>query len=193
MSFLRPAYDFTLQQAEKPWARWSLFGVSFAESSFFPIPPDVLLLPMALADRARAYQLALICTIGSVLGALLGYAIGYWFFATIGQWLIETYHLQAAFDRFREEFNHWGVWIILGKGLTPIPFKLVTIASGVAHFALLPFILSSIITRGMRFFLVAWLAKRYGAPIQKFVEKYLTWVSLGVLAVIIFGFWLVLH
>lgn len=192
MSFLRPLYDWTLRQAEKPWARWTLAGVSFAESSFFPIPPDVLLLPMALADRARAYQLALICTIASVMGGFLGYAIGSLLYHTVGQWIIETYHLQAAFDKFHEEFTQWGVWIIIGKGLTPIPYKLVTIASGVAKFPLLAFTLSSVVTRGMRFFLVAFLVRKFGEPIRIFVEKYLTWVALGVLLLIVFGFWLVL-
>jgi len=192
MSVFRPLYDWTMRQAEKPWARYTLFGVSFAESSVFPIPPDALLLPMALADRARAYMLAAICTAGSVLGGLLGYAIGAFLLATVGLWVIETYHLQEGFNRFHDEFNKWGTWVIILKGFTPIPFKLVTIASGAAHFPIVPFVLASIATRGARFFLVAWLAKRFGAPIQRFVEKYLTWVLLGFLLLIVLGFWLVL-
>lgn len=192
MSVFRPLYDWTLRQAEGRHASAALFLVAFAESSFFPLPPDVMLLPMALARRDRAYRYALICTIGSVLGGLLGYAIGAFFFATLGQWIIDVYHLEEGFRRFHDQFNAWGVWIILAKGLTPIPFKLVTIASGVALLPLVPFTLASLATRGARFFLIAFLVRRFGAPIQVFVEKYLTWIALGVLAAIVFGFWLVL-
>jgi len=192
MSPFRSLYDWTYRQAESPYASWILFAVAFAESSFFPIPPDVLLLPLALADREKAWRFAFICTVGSVLGAFLGYAIGALLYESLGQWIINAYHLQDAFQRFHEEFNKWGVWIILGKGLTPIPFKLVAIASGVADLPLMPFTLASIVTRGARFYLVAWLLRRFGESIRKFVEKYLTWVSLAVLAVILLGFWMVL-
>ncbi len=190
---IRALYDWTLKQAEGPYAAVVLFVVAFAESSFFPLPPDVLLLPMALACRDKAYRYALICTVGSVLGGLLGYAIGAMFYATFGAWIIETYHLQDAFKRFHDGFNEWGVWIILAKGLTPIPFKLVTIASGVAHLDLVAFVLAATATRALRFYLVALLVRRFGAPIKEFVERYLTWVALGVLLIIIFGFWIVLH
>ncbi len=193
MSPIRSLYDWTLKQAEGRHASWVLFGVAFAEASFFPLPPDILLLPMALAKRERAFRYALICTIGSVLGGLLGYAIGAALYESVGQWIINTYHMQEAFQRFHDGFNEWGAAIILGKGLTPIPFKLVTIASGVAGLNLIVFVLASILTRGARFFLVAWLVRKYGAPIRAFIERYLTWVALGVLLVIIFGFWLVLH
>ncbi len=193
MRLIRSAYDWALRQSEKRSARWILFFVAFAESSVFPLPPDALLLPMCLARREQALRLAAICTLGSVLGGLLGYAIGALLFETVGQWVVDTYHLQAGFEKFQQGFNEWGVWIILAKGLTPIPYKLVTIASGVAHFPLLPFILASIATRGLRFFIVAALIMKFGAPIQVFVEKYLTWVALGLLAMIVFGFWLVLY
>lgn len=192
MSLIRSVYDWSLRQSEKPSARWILFAVAFAESSVFPLPPDALLLPMCIARRDDALRLAAICTLGSVLGGLLGYAIGALLFETVGQWVVTTYHLQAGFEKFQQGFNEWGVWIILAKGLTPIPYKLVTIASGVAHFPLLSFFLASIATRGLRFFVVAALIQKYGAPIQVFVEKYLTWVALGLLAMIAFGFWLVL-
>ncbi len=192
MSPIRSLYDWTLRQANGPYASFVLFAIAFAESSFFPIPPDVLLLPMALANRAKAWRYALICTVGSVFGGLLGYAIGAWFYATLGAWIIETYHLQEAFARFHDEFNKWGVYVILAKGLTPIPFKLVTIASGVAALPLLSFVVACIITRAARFFLVAGLVRKFGEPIRTFVEKYLNWVALGVLVAIVFGFWLVL-
>jgi membrane protein YqaA with SNARE-associated domain len=113
--------------------------------------------------------------------------------ATLGQWIVDTYHLQNAFQTFHDQFNKYGVAIILAKGLTPIPFKLVTIASGAAGLNLGAFVLAAAVTRGARFFFVSWLIRRYGAPIQKFIEKYLTWVALAVLAAIVFGFWLVLH
>jgi len=192
MSPIRSLYDWCLRRADGPYASFVLFAIAFAESSFFPIPPDVLLLPMALANRAKAWRYALICTAGSVLGGFLGYAIGAWFYATLGQWIIETYHLQDAFARFHDEFNKWGVYVILAKGLTPIPFKLVTIASGVAALPLVAFALACLATRAARFYLVAGLARKFGEPIRVFVEKYLNWVALGVLAAIVFGFWLVL-
>lgn len=192
MSPVRSLYDWTLRQAEGPYASFVLFAIAFAESSFFPIPPDVLLLPMALAAREKAWRYALICTVGSVLGGLLGYAIGAWLYESVGQWIINTYHLQEAFQRFHDEFNEWGVYVILAKGLTPIPFKLVTIASGVAALPIVPFVLAAIVTRAARFYLVAGLVRKFGEPIRTFVEKYLNWVALGVLVVIIFGFWLVL-
>ena len=190
---IRSVYDWSIRQSEKPSARWILFSVAFAESSFFPLPPDALLLPMCLAQRKDALRLAAICTMGSVLGGLLGYAIGACLYETIGQWIVTTYHLEAGFAKFQQGFNEWGVWIILAKGLTPIPYKLVTIASGVANFPLLPFFLASLLTRGARFFIVAALLKKFGEPIKIFVEKYLTWVALGLLGLIVFGFWLVMH
>lgn len=184
---LRKLYDWVMAQADKTHARWTLFWVSFAESSVFPIPPDAMLLPMALADRKNWLRLTFICTAGSVLGGLLGYVLGYFFFETAGQWVVQTYHLESAFQKFHDGFNEYGVWIILAKGLTPIPYKLVTIASGVAHFPLLPFILASILTRGLRFLLVAYLAYKFGDPVREFVEKYLNWVAFGFLAVIVLG------
>ncbi|MDD2326013.1 MAG: DedA family protein [Alphaproteobacteria bacterium] len=192
MSPVRSLYDWTLRQAEGPYASFVLFAVAFAESSFFPIPPDVLLLPMTLARRERAWRYALICTLGSVIGGLLGYAIGALLYESVGQWIIQTYHMQEAFQRFHDEFNEWGVYVILAKGLTPIPFKLVTIASGVAALPLVPFVLAAVVTRAARFYLVAGLVRKFGEPIRTFVEKYLNWVALGILVVIVFGFWLVL-
>lgn len=191
-STVRKFYDYLIRQSEGPYASIVLFIVAFAESSFFPVPPDVMLLPMALACREKAYKYAFICTAGSVIGGLFGYAIGAFFYATLGQWIIDTYHLADAFQRFHDEFNKWGIWIIIGKGFTPIPFKLVTIASGLAGLNIVAFVLSSIVTRAGRFYLVAFLAKRFGLPIKTFIEKHLPWVLLGILALIVFGFWLAL-
>jgi membrane protein YqaA with SNARE-associated domain len=148
---------------------------------------------MVVARRDKAWRLASVCTVGSVLGGLLGYGIGALAMETVGQWVVNTYHLQNAFQTFHDQFNKWGVWIILAKGLTPIPFKLVTIASGVARLNLTAFFLASIVTRGARFFLIAALVYKFGEPIRTFIEKYLTWVALAVLAAIVGGFWLVLR
>ena len=189
---IRPIYDWVLRQAEKPYAEWILFGIAFAEASFFPLPPDILLLPMTIARRDKAWRLAALCTAGSVIGGLLGYGIGALAMATLGQWIVDTYHLQNAFQNFHDQFNKYGVLIILAKGLTPIPFKLVTIASGVAGLNLIAFVLAAIVTRGARFFLIAALVRKFGEPIRDFIEKYLTWVALCVLVAIAAGFWIVL-
>jgi membrane protein YqaA with SNARE-associated domain len=190
---IRKMYDWVLRQAEKPYAEWILFGIAMAEASVFPLPPDVLLLPMAIERREKAWRLAAVCLAGSVLGGLVGYGIGVFAMATLGQWVIDTYHLQSAFQAFHDGFNKWGVWIILAKGLTPIPFKLVTIASGVARLNLVSFVLAAAATRALRFFLIAALVRKYGEPIKTFIEKYLTWVALGVLVAIVGGFWVVLR
>jgi membrane protein YqaA with SNARE-associated domain len=151
--------------------------VSFIESSFFPIPPDVMLLPMVLARPDRAWSIALVCTVTSVAGGVLGYGIGYYLFETLGRWVIDLYGYQEGFDAFRQAYAEWGLWIILIKGMTPIPYKLVTIASGAAAFDFPTFVAASILTRGVRFFLVAALLKYFGPPIRGFVERRLTLVT----------------
>lgn len=185
---LRRFYDWTMNLAHHRQALWALAAVSFAESSFFPIPPDAMLIPMVLADRKKAWLYAGVCTAASVAGALLGYWIGYELYATVGQWIIKTYGVEAKVQESIAAFNEYGLWIILIKGLTPIPYKIVTIASGVAHFALMPFVLASIVTRGFRFFLVAALLYRFGQPIRDFIEKRLTLVTTAFLAIVIGGF-----
>ena len=149
----------------------SMAIVSFAESSFFPIPPDVMLVPMMLARRDRIWTIALICTLASVAGALFGYAIGYFLYQTVGVWVIEFYGLQQAAADFHKEFERWGAAIVLVLGITPIPYKLATIASGLAKFDLVIFVVSSLVARGARFFLLGALIHHFGAPIQNFVEK----------------------
>jgi membrane protein YqaA with SNARE-associated domain len=185
---LRKLYDWTLDLAARPHAVRALAVVSFAESSFFPIPPDVLLIPVVLAQRARAWFIAGVCTIASVLGGLAGYAIGYYLFETVGQWVINLYGLQDKAVQFQQFYDEWGLWVILIKGLTPIPFKLVTIVSGAAHFDLLTFFVASMVTRGGRFYIVAALLKYFGPPIQAFVEKRLTLVFTVFLIGLIGGF-----
>jgi membrane protein YqaA with SNARE-associated domain len=185
---LRSWYDWVIRMSEHPKALWTLAGVSFAESSFFPIPPDLMLIPMVVAQRAKAWLIAGVCTIASVLGGFLGYAIGYFFFETLGKWVIDLYGLHGGFAEFQNQFNEYGLWIILIKGLTPIPYKLVTIASGAAHFDLLTFGLASLITRGGRFYLVAGLLYLIGQPARVFVEKHLTLVTTAFAAIIVLGF-----
>jgi membrane protein YqaA with SNARE-associated domain len=192
MSVFRPLYDWALLQAKKPYAKHLLFFVAMIEPCLIPIPPDILLIPMVIARREKAYKFALICTIGSVLGGLIGYGIGALGMATIGKQIVEAYNLQSAFEMGRAEFHKWGMLIILAKGFTPIPFIIVAIISGMTHFNLGVFIFSATLTRGGRFFLEAFLIRKFGAPVQNFIEKYLTWIALGVLAVIVGGVWLVL-
>jgi membrane protein YqaA with SNARE-associated domain len=181
-------YDLTMSLASHRHAMRVLAVISFAESSFFPIPPDAMLIPMVLAHRDRAWAMAAVCTIASVLGGILGYAIGYFLFEAVGRPILDFYGYQEEFQRFADAYNEWGLWIILIKGLTPIPYKLVTIASGVAHFDPTVFILASIATRGARFFLVAALLRRFGPPIRTFVEKNLTAVATTALLLIVGGF-----
>ncbi|MFW2829345.1 YqaA family protein [Sphingomonas sp. ID0503] len=181
-------YDWTLRLAGHRHAESSLALISFSESVFFPVPADVMLVPMVIARPDRAWRIATICTIASVLGGVLGYMVGYFLFATVGKWVIDLYGLGHAFSQYHDFYAKWGATIILVKGLTPIPYKLVTIASGVAKFNFGIFLLTSAITRGARYFIVAALLKRYGTPIQAFIEKRLTLVSLGVLALIVGGF-----
>ena len=185
---MRRLYDWVIRLAGHPRAIPAMGVVSFAESSFFPIPPDVMLVPMILANRQKAFTIAFVCTVCSVLGGLLGYAIGYYFFETIGAWVVKTYGLQAGLEKFRDEFTRYGTWVILIKGLTPIPYKLVTIASGAAHFDLFTFVWASIVTRGARFFLVAALLWKFGEPIRAFIEKRLTLVMWLFLFALVGGF-----
>jgi membrane protein YqaA with SNARE-associated domain len=187
-AMFRALYDWVLRMAHHRHALPILALVSFAESSFFPIPPDAMLLPMVLARRDRAWRIATVCTLASVAGAALGYAIGHFLLETVGQWLIQLYHMQAKIAQFKTTYAEYGAAIILLKGLTPIPFKLVTIASGIAAFNFPLFLILCLVTRAARFFLIAALLKRYGEPVQAFIEKRLNWFAWGFLALIVLGF-----
>ena len=179
---LRRIYDWCIDAADKPYALWILGAVAFAESSFFPIPPDIMLLPMSLARPRRAWLFAALCTIASVAGGVLGYAIGALLYDSVGQWLINLYHLGDKVESFRASYAEWGSLIILLKGLTPIPYKLVTITSGFAGYNIWLFILCSIIARGGRFFIVAVVLNRYGDVIRAEIEKRLgLWLTAFVL------------
>lgn len=185
---LRDVYHRTLALAGSPRAGWWLALVAFTEASCFPIPPDVLLIPMALARPERAWRLALICTIASVCGGALGYYIGYAVFNQLARPVLEFYGYGGRFAAFQAMYAEWGLWVILIKGLTPIPYKIVTIASGAAKFNFWLFMAASAVTRGARFFIVAALLHFWGERVKEFVERRLTLVTTGVAVGIVGGF-----
>jgi membrane protein YqaA with SNARE-associated domain len=185
---LHRLYMRTLALAASPRAGWWLFGIAFAEASFFPVPPDALLIPMALARPDRAWRLAAICLAGSVIGGALGYLIGYAVFDQLARPLIELYGYGDRFAAFQALYARWGLWLILVKGLTPIPYKIVTIASGAARFNFWMFMAASVVTRGARFFIVAALLRYYGAPVRDFIERRLTLVTSLLAAGVVGGF-----
>lgn len=188
---LRRMYDWTVQLADKPYALKALAVVSFAESSFFPIPPDVVLAPMAMAHPERAWRYATICTIASVLGGMAGYMIGSMLFDTVGLWMLNLYGYASKIETVKAFYAEYGVYFILIKGLTPIPFKVVTIVSGAMDFNFPLFVALATITRGARFFLIAGLFNRFGGPMKAFIERNLAAVALGSVAVIVLGFVLI--
>jgi membrane protein YqaA with SNARE-associated domain len=185
---LQRLYARTLAIAAGPNALAALLVVSFVESSVFPIPPDILLIPMILARPREAWRLAALCTLASVVGGLLGYAIGYFLFDAIGRPVLEFYHAMDSYDALKAGFAEWGVWIIIIKGMTPIPYKLITIASGVAHFPLASFIGASIVSRSLRFFLVAALLWWFGDAARLFIERRLMLVTTLFAVALVGGF-----
>ncbi len=185
---LQRLYARTLAIAAGPNALAALLAVAFAESSFFPIPPDILLIPMILARPRQAFRLAALCTLASVVGGLLGYAIGYFLFDAIGRPLLEFYHAMGRYEALKAGFAEWGVWIIIIKGMTPIPYKLVTIASGVVHFPLAWFIGASIVSRSLRFFLLAALLWWFGDAARTFIERRLMLVTTLFAVALVGGF-----
>lgn len=185
---LRRLYDRVLRLAASPFAPLWLAAIAFAESSFFPVPPDALLVPMSLARPDRAFRYAVICTAASVAGGMLGYLIGYGLFDVLARPLLHFYHYEDAFAAFQTRFQQYGVYIILIKGLTPIPYKIVAIASGAARFDFMVFVGASLVTRGVRFFLIALLLRQFGEPVREFIERRLALVT-GITAVsIVLGF-----
>lgn len=190
---MKRLFDRVMVLSAGPHALWLLAVVSFAEASFFPIPPDPVLAAIVLARRERAWIAALVCTVFSVLGGLAGYAIGAGLYEAIGQPVINFYNLQEAFHNFQLRFDEWGGWIIVAKGLTPIPFKLVTIASGVAHLNLTTFIIACIVTRGLRFFLVAGLFYAFGPQARAIIDRHFSTVMIVGTLVVILGFVAVIY
>ena len=181
---LRKLYDWVFALARSRHATPALAVVSFAESSFFPVPPDVMLAPMILARPEKAYFYAFVCTVASVLGGILGYAIGY-YLTDLGLWLMSLLGHADGLEEFQHWFDRWGLAVILIKGLTPVPYKLVTIASGLAAFSFPVFVAASVATRGGRFFLEAWILRRWGPAMLAQVEKRLAmWSIIGIVVLV---------
>ncbi len=185
---LRRLYDWTIQLAHSPHALWALAVISFIESSFFPIPPDVLMIPLIIARPNRAFLIATVCTLSSVAGALLGYYIGFGLFETVGRPILDLYGKNESFAEMSANFNEYGAWAVIVAGVTMLPFKVVTIASGVTGMSLPVFIASAIFARAIRFFLVAALLWKFGEPIRDFIEKRLTLMFTLFCIVLIGGF-----
>ncbi|HJZ30247.1 MAG TPA: YqaA family protein [Hyphomicrobiaceae bacterium] len=185
---MRRLYDWLMDLAGHQRAPTALFWVAFVESSVFPLPPDVMLIPMVLADRAKAWVFATISTVGSVLGGLAGYAIGYFLYTYVGQPILEVYGYADKFEATAALFRDWGVWILIAKGWTPFPYKVLTITAGAAHMPLLAFVLASIVARAMRFYLVAALLFWFGEPIRDFIERRLSLVTTAFVVTLIGGF-----
>lgn len=188
---IRKLYDWTMSLAESRHALWALFIIAFIESSFFPIPPDVLMIPMIIAMPTRAFYIAAVATVGSVLGGLFGYYIGFALFETIGQPIFDFYGKADYVEEFKQSYNEIGVWAVLAAGVTPFPFKVITIMSGATQLNLFAFVASAIIARALRFFIVATLLWKFGPPIRDFIEKRLGLVFTVFCVLLIGGFFLV--
>lgn len=189
---IRRLYDWTLSLSAHPRALWALAFIAFVESSFFPIPPDILMIPMILARPSRAWIIALVATVASVIGGLFGYFIGAALFETIGQSIFDFYGKADAVESFNQRFNSYGAWAVLIAGVTPFPYKVITIMSGWTGLSLPIFIICSIVARGLRFFVLAGLLWKFGAPIRIFVEKYLG-LLFTLFVVLLFGGFYVLR
>jgi len=188
---IRKLYDWTMSLAESRHALWALFIIAFIESSFFPIPPDVLMIPMIIAMPTRAFYIAAVATVGSVLGGLFGYYIGFALFETIGQPIFDFYGKADYVEEFKQSYNEIGVWAVLAAGVTPFPFKVITIMSGATQLNLFAFVASAIVARALRFFIVATLLWKFGPPIRDFIEKRLGLVFTVFCVLLIGGFFLV--
>lgn len=184
----RRIYDHTLNLASRKNALTWLFVISFIESSFFPIPPDIMIIPMVLATPKKAYKIAGVATVASVLGGYFGYFIGVYGFELIARPLLEFYGYMKQFGEFENYYHEYGAWIVFGAGITPFPYKIITIASGVVRLDLVVFTIASVIARGMRFYFIAWLLKRFGDPMKVFIEKNLNLLSILFLLLLIGGF-----
>ena len=188
---LQKTYDWMMDKAAHRHAVWWMALIAFVESSFFPIPPDLMLIPLVLAAPSRWWRHALVCTIASVVGGYLGYGIGYFLMDSVGMAILNFFHLGEKFQAFKPLVDQYGAWVIIVKGATPIPYKLITIAAGAFHFDLVQFTIASIVARAMRFFIVAALLWKFGPPIRDFVEKRLTLVMSAAVVLLVAGFLMV--
>lgn len=184
MRIFTKLYDRVIRWSKHPKAPWYLFGMSFAESSFFPIPPDVMLMPMALAQPERAYRFALITTLGSLIGGIFGYLIGYWMLDVVLP-ILESMHYMDKYQQVEHFFAEYGFWVVFLAGFSPIPYKLFTIASGAMHLAILPFIIASLIGRGARFYLVAYLMKKGGEKYETQIRQSVDYLGYGVIVLVL--------
>ena len=198
MNLIKRLYDWMLSWGESRWGALALFLFAFAESSFFPIPPDVLLIALCLGALARSFRFAAICLAGSLLGALAGYSIGYFAwqdtlgnYTALAEWFYAHIFSHEAFDRVKALYDQYDFWIVFTAGFTPLPYKLFTIAGGLFHIDLLMFVVASFISRGLRFFLIAGLIWRFGAPIKGFIDKYFNWLAILFTVLLIGSFILV--
>ncbi len=188
---IRSMYDWTMRLGRSRHAIWALALVAFIESSVFPIPPDVLMIPMVLAAPRRAWFIAGVATLSSVLGGMLGYWIGLSFFDSIGEPVLAFYGKTAYFDEFRARYNEWGAWAVLIAGVTPFPYKVITILSGLTGLSFPVFMAASVAARGLRFFLVAGLLWKFGPPMRDFIERRLGLVFTAAMVLLIGGFLMV--
>jgi membrane protein YqaA with SNARE-associated domain len=184
---LRKLRNWLITLANSRSALWVLAAVSFTESSIFPIPPDIILVPVALARPDSAWRIAVICTLASVIGGLFGYAIGYLLFDGLGFWVIEVYHLQQIMDNLHSAIQTNALWIILVKGITPVPFKLVAIACGFAKVNIILFLFASFITRGTRFFIIVALLQRLGPSAESLIKRYVAQATIGIILIVVFS------
>lgn len=186
--FVRACYDWMIAMASNEHAMYFLAAIAFIESSFFPIPPDIMLIPMVLAAPQKAWRIAGVATVASVVGGYFGYAIGVFGYEVIAKPILNFYGYMQQFETFQGYYHEWGAWIVFGAGVTPFPYKVVTIASGVVHLDLLVFGIASVISRGIRFYLVAWLLKKYGEPMREFIDKNLGMLSILFMLLLVGGF-----
>ncbi len=188
MKFLKRWYDKVLSWADSPYSEWALFLNAFAESSFFPIPPDVLMMAMEVGKPKKSFRFATISSIGSILGGIAGYGIGYFLFDTIGRPIIKFYHLTDKFQHLGELYNTYSAWIVSIAGFTPIPYKLITITSGFWKINFLIFLIASALSRSARFFIISTLFYFFGAKIKDFIDKYFNLLSILFFILLIAGF-----
>ena len=188
---LKSLYNWTISLSATPYALWALAVVAFTESSFFPIPPDILLIPMIISKPKNAYLIALIAMTASVLGGGFGYYIGLKLYESVGVLIINFYHAQQLFAKFQTQFNEYGTLAVLFAGITPFPYKVITIASGIAGLSFYQFLIFSIIARGARFFIIALLLRIYGEAIKRFIERHLNILFIVFLILLVSGFLLI--
>ena len=188
MKFIRSCYDWTINWAKTKYANWALFCISFAESSFFPVPPDVLLIPMVIAERKKWFQIALLCSVASVLGSLLGYFIGYQLFELVGQKIVDFYNMQDVVRMLSEKYSQHAFITVFTAAFTPIPYKAITITAGLFKISLLSLVIASAVGRSARFFIVAGLIRIFGEKIQYFIEKYFNLLTIVFIVLLVGGF-----